>query len=154
MTRRIDKSILWRACGEGGRDREGRIPGVALKVEVQWSPFGKNYLLRFAGVDRGRFKALEEAKRDAENNIAAWIEELREEEAAQSKARAVERVEEETAGRRLTAVVSSLANHGIPARQLGGIFLRLDAAEQLATKLAEFQVIAERLREIEERGYV
>lgn len=152
MTRRSDKIILWRACGEGGRDREGRIPGLVLKVEVLWSPFGRNYLLRFAGVDRGRFKALEGAKRDAENNIAAWIAELREAEAEET--RAAERVEEETAGRRLTAVVSSLANHGIPARQLGGIFLRLDAAEQLATKLAELQVIAERLREIEERGYV
>jgi len=40
-----------------------------------------------------------------------------------------------------------LANNGIPARSIAGVFLRLDVAEKVASRLED-------LRKIEDRGYL
>ena len=40
-------------------------------------------------------------------------------------------------GRRLEQVVSVLANNGIPARSIAGVFLRLDVAEKVASRLED-----------------
>lgn len=58
-----------------------------------------------------------------------------------------ERVEHIGLGRRLEGVVSALANHGIPAKSVAGVLLRLDVAEELVKKLEDLQ-------RLEERGYV
>ena len=50
-------------------------------------------------------------------------------------------------GRRLEQVVSVFANNGIPARSIAGVFLRLDVAEKVASRLED-------LRKIEDRGYL
>jgi hypothetical protein len=44
-------------------------------------------------------------------------------------------------------VVSVFANNGIPARSIAGVFLRLDVAEKVASRLED-------LRKIEDRGYL
>lgn len=45
---------------------------------------------------------------------------------------------------RLQKVVTALANHGIAARGMGGIFLRLDVAERLVSTLEDLKAIEER----------
>ena len=58
-----------------------------------------------------------------------------------------ERLEHLAMTARLQKVVNALANHGVAARAMGGIFLRLDVAEHLVS-------IREDLKTIEERGAV
>ena len=61
--------------------------------------------------------------------------------------RVEERLEHLAMTARLQKVVNALANHGVAARAMGGIFLRLDVAEHLVS-------ILEDLKAIEERGSV
>lgn len=142
-------SILWFSSCAGGRDREGRIAGSALRIDLLWSPLTRNYLLRFAGEDRGRFKTEDEARTFASEHIDGWLAELQRAKAADDEHREAQRRAEESERRRLEGVINVFSNNGIPARVLEGLFLRVGAAEQLAAKLEERDRLADRLRELE-----
>lgn len=144
-------TILWFSTGAGGRDREGRIAGSALRVELLWSPLTRNYLLRFAGEDRGRFKTDDEARAFAGEHVDGWLAEVQRAEAEDAARREAQRKAEESERRRLEGVINVFSNNGIPARLLEGLFLRASAAEQLAAKLEERDRLADRIRELEDK---
>ena len=143
--------ILWFSGGAGGRDREGRIAGSTLRLELLWSRLTRNYLLRFAGEDRGRFKSDDEARTFAGEHIDGWLAEIQLARAEDDEHREAQRRAEESERRRLEGVLNIFSNNGIPARILEGLFLRVGAAEQLAAKLEECNRLADRLRELEDK---
>lgn len=141
--------ILWFASGEDGRDYEGRIAGSPLVVVVLWSPLTKNYAVRFAGEERGRFKTTVEARDFAAEHVDVWLEEVRRRQGEDERRREELRREDESERKRLEGAINVFANNGIPARRLEGLFLGASAAERLAVKLEEREQLAERVRELE-----
>lgn len=141
------KLIKWQACGEDNRERVGTIRGFNLGVHVDYLAGSQRYSVRFGGQQRGDFDDVDAAKKFAEKNITAWIDEVRHTREEEAQRREEEKREHLAMTRMLETIVSRFANHGIPCRAMGGIFLRIDVAEKIAGMLDD-------LRRLEERGAV
>ncbi len=141
------KSVKWRIVGEGGRDRVGSIDGVDL-LSIVALPHARRYEIRFAGIVRDReFSNLDMAKKFAEEQAEHWLAEHKAKIADEARRKEEDRLEHLAMTAKLQEVVTRLADHGIACRAMGGVFLRLDVAEVLVSKLED-------LRRIEERGAV
>lgn len=141
------KTVRWRIVGEGGRDRVGSIDGVDL-LSIVALPHARRFEIRFAGIVRDReFQNIDAAKRFAEEQAEHWLEQHKAKIADEKRRAEEEKIEHLAMTAKLQEVVTRLADHGIPCRAMGGVFLRLDVAEVLVSKLED-------LRRIEERGAV
>lgn len=139
------KFVRWSMRGRG--DRVGSIDGVDL-ITIVALPHARRLEIRFAGEVKDReFANIDRAKKFAEEQAPAWLANHKAKLEDEARRKEEEKIEHLAMTAKLQAVVTRLADHGIPCRAMGGVFLRLDVAEVLVSKLED-------LRRIEERGAV
>ncbi|WP_434424564.1 hypothetical protein [Nannocystis pusilla] len=142
---------IWRACGEGMRDRLGFCAGFQLTItyhHLASVPKEERYELRFSSEDKGRFGSVPEAVEFAKVNVQQWIDDHNKRREEEQRRREAAAVEAEERAAMIARVAQELRDLGVEVRVGAGlIIMDPEDAEKLVGLLRD-------LRRIEESGHV